>query len=306
MKRTIAAICGLALLIAGCREKNVPVVFPRPIVAGTDSTYNLLSVAGGVLPAPQPHNVLIEEFTGQGCSNCPFGHNTLDQLNSTAGYIGRMNVVSMYYYKVGFIEVIPPPGSTHDFRAVPDSITTRISDLIYGGIGSIPIAGLDRTAGGGSLLFEATQWANVIGTQESVADSLNMDVASSFSSNTATIKVTITYTRDVKTRQNISVFIVEDGIVDYQSYRGKPNDIDSSYVFKDVFRAALSHDYLGDGFLDTMAVKPAGQVYWRKFTYTIDTTKMNPANCRVIAFVNNRGDGGDYRVAQSVQCPLKP
>jgi len=302
MKQLFALLGVISILAAGCREDNIPqFTLKAPTV---DSTYNLVTMPGGsvsLVPATQPHNVLVEEFTGQSCGNCPPAHLLLDNLRAKPSSVGRINVISMYFY--GGSQTAPYDNSKYDLR---DSTCTNIEKLIYSDPNGLPCAGIDRTESGGKLSFLSNLWANLIDTQKMFVDSLNLAVASSYSGTTATVLVTVTYTRDVGSKQNLSVCVLEDSIIDLQEWSGYPGNCDTFYTFNDVFPARLTNNYSGDGLLDTMAVKPLGQVYWRRFTYTLDPAKMNPAHCRVVAFVSNRGDGGDYRVQQSASAPLKP
>jgi len=306
MKKALLGICCFWLILGGCREKDLPISFGAPVVAGNDSAYV------GPVPATQPHNVLVEEFTGQNCDNCPAAHALLDNIAAQPGNVGRINIVSMYFFGGGN-QTFPPKGAKYDFR---DSFATNISNNIYGGLSAIPTAGIDRTLYQNSLALQGSSlWPDAITNQESIIDSVNLSVSSNYNntSGLATIKVTVTYTQPVATSQNISVYIVEDSIIDFQTIPGLMVPVtDSSYLFLDIFRAMVSTPLTGDPILENMAVKPAGQVYWRKYTFNPATTLsgatkiINPAHCQVIAFVNNTGTGGDYRVLQSVQCPLVP
>jgi hypothetical protein len=299
MKKAFIAICCGAVIWAGCKEHDAPIDFGTTVVAGTDSTYKLASA-----PASALHNVLVEEFTGQDCSNCPAAHQQLDVI--AAANPGRINIVSLYF--VGGPQTVPPSGHIYDFR---DSLfATDLSGAgLYGGINGLPAAGIDRTPYQNQLvLVGSTLWGTAIALQESVADSVNLGVSSVYNTTTgiATITDTVTYTQNVSTKQSISIYIVEDSIKDKQADNTAPGLYDTAYIFNDVFRAMVATPVTGDPVLDTMAIKPAGQVYWRKYTFATKGTKiLNPAHCRVIVFVNDPGTGGDYRVLQSVQCRLE-
>lgn len=292
MKKTYGALLGLGLLMAGCKEKDTLINFGNSTTPSTDSAYV------GPVPATQPHNVLIEEFTGQDCPACPSGHATLDAIAAQAGNEGRINIVSVYYE--GGTQTQPPAGAKYDFRIQASS---DLSNLVYGRVNGIPSAGIDRVPYQGKLYFESTNWPDAINSRKAEVDSLNLGVESSFANGTATIKVTVTYTKEVVNPNNLSVYVVEDSMVDVQA---KGLVLDNNYLFLDVLREMLTTAGTGDPFLQGMAVKQPGQVYWRKYTYKPDLAKINPAHCRVVAFVNNPGIGGDYKVLQSAQCRLVP
>ena len=106
--------------------------------------------------------------------------------------------------------------------------------------------------------------------------------------------------------------MVEDSLYDIHADVKASSGFDQNYLYMNVFRAMVSTPYIGDPILDTMTTKPKGQVYWRNYTFNPSVTGVNathivnPAHCRVIAYVNNPGIGNDYRVLQSAQCRLIP
>jgi hypothetical protein len=300
MKNKFLVICCIALAFAGCKENDAPIDFGTAVTAGNDSTY-VLPVTS--IPAADPHNVLIEDFTGQSCSNCPAAHDVLEGLIAT----GHVNVVSLYI--TNFIQTTPPNGAIYDFR---DSTATLICSGIYLGVtgSGIPAGGVDRVPVSSTLLLYSAGWSGAVATQKAVIDSVNLAVASSYNSSdsVATIKVTITYLKPMSTPQNISIVVVEDTMYDKQE---DGTTVDNSYLFTDVYRGMVTSIPAGDAILSTMATKEAGRVYWRRYTYKLKGQGSHPAidptHCRVIAFVNAPGGGtGDYHVLQSVQTKLAP
>ena len=83
-----------------------------PFFAGaqvSDTTYLLTS-----LPATDPHNVLIECFTGTSCSSVPAADSLMDSIKN-AYAPARTNIIN--YYVNGLPQTIPPAGAAHDFRS---------------------------------------------------------------------------------------------------------------------------------------------------------------------------------------------
>ncbi len=296
MKKAFLAISSI-ILFACCKENDTPIVFSHSY--STDSTY----VQTSGLPSADAHNVLIEEFTGASCSNCPAAHTVLLGLEGT----GHVNVVSLYI--TDFTQTTPPSGAHYDFRHLAAS---KIGSGIYGGIGAMPLGGVDRIPLAGSLLLGKSDWNSVVNAQKLLTDSVNLLVSSSFAGGVATITAKITYLQQMSTKQNLTIVIVEDSMVDIQEIvpgTAYPSGYDSTYTFTNVFRDMITSVPLGDPILDTMATKEKGRTFIRKYTYTpaTMTPAIIPAHCRVIAFVNAPGGtGGDFHILQSWKTNLVP
>ncbi len=298
MKKAFLAICCVSLLWSACKENNTPIDFGGNSLIDTtliDTSYIITTV-----PAADPHQVLIEEFTGQSCSNCPFAHSYLDGIATAPGNEGLVNTIGLYIKN--FSQTTPPGGAVYDFRT---DVATTISHDVYGSVGALPTAGVDRTKVAGQVLLNTGDWASTITNRLAATntDSLNLKVTSSYDSTThkATIIATVTYLYNVVNPNNLSIAIVEDGMTDKQEF---PDSVHSGYVFTNVFRemvTASNGDVLG-----TTPVKVQGQVYMKGYSYTPKavTPAIVPANCRVIAFVSNETTG-DRHIIQSAHCKLK-
>ncbi|MES2704474.1 MAG: Omp28-related outer membrane protein [Bacteroidota bacterium] len=300
MKRSLFVICSAILFLSSCEEKAPLIIFKES--AAKDTTYLLSTV-----PGTEAHNVLIEEYTGQSCSNCPAAHVTIE------GYIhakppGRINVIGLYNF--GIQQTVPPNGSHNDFR---DSTATDIGKTIYGTVGQIPTGGVDRVAVAGRVLLNTGEWANVLNTRLDIEDSLNLKVTSSWDAakGEATITALITYTKPVSGMHNLSLVLVEDGIVDIQEYPAFdpnfPSGHDEDYDFTNVFRDMITAAPWGDPLLPAQAIKEPGRVIQKVYTYKpkTKTPAIKPENCKVVAFVNG-SSSANLRIYQSVQTKLKP
>jgi hypothetical protein len=300
-KVLLAFICCAALLLescAGCKENNPSLDFGNTSIS--DTTYVL--AAGSFPSTPNPHNVLVEEFTGQGCSNCPAAHDLLK--TSAAANPNRINIIGLYIY--GPTQGKPPHGSIHDFR---DSIANRINSQVYNGLNNLPSGGVDRVAIAGQVSLAKDLWVNAINTQLTTVDSLNIDVDTRYNATADidTIIVKVTYIKEVKTIQNLSVVIVEDSMRDFQE---NGLHIEADYLFTNVFRDMVTPVPGGVEIGLDRPVKEPGRVYQKIYTYKpkprtlVGEPAIKPKNCKVIAFVNNWGSG-NYRIVQSAQCPLR-
>jgi len=292
--KKILIVAGAIVALASCKETD-PIIKPAP--AMVDTTYVI-----STLPAADPHNVLIEDFTGAACSNCPNAAAVITSLEGNNP--GRINAMGMFV--LDFPQAIPPTGAKYDFRT---DAATEIEDQIYGNVFAEPIGGIDRQALGSAVLGSVYQvqyqnWNTDVATRLDVSDSINLSVSSVYDPNTHTdsIRVITTYLYPTSTAHALSIAIVEDSFVDMQE---QPNTtFDTAYQFNHVLREMATSVPFGDAILPLMATKEAGRVDDRVYIHKV-STQFNPAHCRIIAFVTDAGNKST-NVCQSVQTKMVP
>ncbi len=298
MKNAFLAVSFIFILFTACKEIGPNINMGNANIP-TDTTYVLTTA-----PTADPHNVLVEEFTGQSCPNCPAAHELLIGLQNTNP--GRLNVIGFYIY--GNPQTIPPNGYKYDFR---DSAGTSVGGTIYLGVPVLPCGGVDRMhcpsndIPSSPLLFKSPSWTSFINTRMTISDSLNLSLAGSVydtSTKTATIVAKITYVNQVTIAQNLNIAVVEDSMIDLQD--DGVSGIVPNYVFTGVFRSMVTSVPYGDPIAPTLAVKEAGRVCQKVYSW-----KLKPGlvakHCRIIAYVTNSGGAGSDVVYQSVQIPLQ-
>jgi hypothetical protein len=304
MRKILFALsCGYIISIIGCKEIGPPINLTPgggTVTSGfADSTYMLTATQIAALTTDS-HNVLVEEFTGQTCANCPAAHSALNAIVAQHAD-GNVNVIGLF--PPGIPQANPPAGYVYDLR---DSSAFLIGNSVYNGIIGLPGGGVDRIPGpNGSIEQSRTFWANNITARLGIADSVNLQLKSSYNTTTGVAKIVaaVTYTQALSGKQNLSVVVVEDGIVDLQEF---PDSVHSNYPFNDVCRGMVSSAPFGDPILDTLATKAKGRVLQRTYSYKLKTVTpaIKPANCRVIAFINSTSPNG--QILQSAQTKLAP
>jgi hypothetical protein len=288
MKISTLPILGLiAILAVSCKEKGPLIDFGN--TKSEDTTYVVTP------PAVQPKKVLVEEFTGASCSNCPAARVQL--ANLAAQNPDKLAIMGIHIYN--YVQSAPTKESKHDFRTQDG---TDIGNDVYGSVSMMPSAGIDRMLGGnGERLTLKGVWADLISTRLKVEPIVNIDLTSSFdeAGKKATVTVKVTYNKKTTGTQNISLAIIEDGIVDVQD---SVQTIIHDYHFEHVLR-----DYItpisGVPFLQDKPEKEAGRVYQRTFVYDVNKD-WKPENCKLIAYVHNNA-GNDKEVLQVAEVKLK-
>ncbi len=299
MRKRFLSLFACVLLFASCKENHA-------LVSLTISPPSADSVYQGSVDAAQVHNILVEEFTGASCPNCPAGHAALAALKLQYG--NTLHILGIHPHDTLFAQAFPQPGAQYDFRT---KIGYALEINVFGGLNFMPSAGVDRVLYSGGLLLDRNLWGAAIGARSTDQSSpVNLTVSSSYNPATdtaATIAATIKYVSTVSPGQNLSIAIVEDSLVDAQDSVGIsiPN-----YVFNNVFRDMVTsgNPTSGDPLLASHSSITAGTVNIRTYFYKVNQGAPNfnnnvhvPQHCRVIAFVT---DNTTHAVLQSAECPL--
>jgi hypothetical protein len=291
MKNNLLPIVGAVLLFASCKETAPPIDFgPK----ASDTSYTATP------ETPQQRMVVIEEFTGVTCPNCPAGHTVLKAIEDANA--GR--IVSIGIQAFGVNQAKPAEGpeavTRHDNRT---QAGTDVGNNIFGGISAIPVAGIDRSLFNGGLLVDRNNWTGTVNNRLAMATPANVSITSTYNTSTrqAVIKVHVAYTSAVAKAQNLTVALTESNIVDAQE-GVQPTGWDQDYVHKYVLRDILTAP-TGSAILTNQSVKQPGQVYERIFVYDVNAA-WNADTCEIVAFVSNN-QGADKEIVQGAEAHLK-
>lgn len=189
------------------------------------------------LQTPQAKNVLLEDFTGIRCINCPNAQTELKYL--IAQNSGRLIGVS--HHSVLQDEVYPVSKVE-----LTSGVSQKIEDLlVYPGFK--PSGAIDRAnlLSRPTLCYDYLEWSGGVSTRLNVSTPVNINVTKEFNktSGDLTLDVRMHYTVNETEPNRLSIFIVEDSIVTAQLMPN--NTINENYVHDHVVRLAVS-DTLGD------------------------------------------------------------
>jgi hypothetical protein len=290
MKKLVLSAAAIAMItLQSCEEKGVKIDFGT--IGATDSSYT------AAVETPQVREVLIEEFTGASCTNCPAGHEVVNSIISSNP--GRIVAIAYHTFNGGSVFKPVKDKSIYDFR---DTAATDIGTNIYGSIGSIPIAGIDRVPLSGDMRIDRNFWPSQVNNRLPVTTPVNLSLSSKYSAsnNQVTVVVKVSYTQAVNKKQLLSIGVLESGIIDAQEY---PDSVALNYVHNHIFRKCLTSQYYGTPILDSVSTKQPGLVY--QYTYTfVPSASWKLENCAIVAYVANN-ESGDKEIAQAAEVSLK-
>jgi len=265
----------LAFLFAACSE--IP-----PVI--TPFTGNPGDTSGNI--ENQQRQVLIEEFTGVRCVQCPAGSAEIETLLAIHG--NRLVVIAIH----GGDFAPPFPQSLYDFRT-PEG--TALINFLGPPI-AYPSAVVNRRKfeGKNSIILGRNDWAGFIEQEKAVPPKIKIALEPKFNANTRKLDLEVKlYPQEdiLDPDVRISVMLTESGIVDYQE---TPGGRISDYVHKHALRKAVT-SALGDIVSETLA---SGAVVTKNYSYNLPEA-WNAEKMYAIAFVHLGGNVKD--VLQAIE-----
>jgi len=230
---------------------------------------------GGPIP-PQARRVMVEEFTGVRCINCPGGSVEIENLLNIHGE--RLIAVSIH----AEFFANPYPENMFDFRTPEGEFIINFLGLPE----AYPAAVIDRKQFSGESdlqLVGSGAWAGKIGQQleETAKVSLELDNTYDAASRLLTVNLAGQAIESVNEEVRFTVMITESGIVDAQLTPESSPGKDLDYVHKHVLRKILT---AFDGNVISPSIA-AGESFNETVSFTIPD-EWAVANCEVIAFAH--------------------
>lgn len=229
--------------------------------------------------APQ-RAVLVEDFTGQNCVNCPAAHEVLDLL---VGQYGD-NVIPVSIHAGHFATAVSASNDARLGLMQPEG--NQLNDRW--GITSYPMGVVNRS--GSPLVSDS--WAAAVRAQLALPTTLGIEVEARLNpANTNELLITSTFTPAADIDATLHVWIVESGIVAFQ--RDQTTRI-PDYVHNNVYRASVNG-------IDGEPLKLTARVHDTvSHTIALRTDKYEtwvPANLKAIVFAE--GADGVIQAAQA-------
>lgn len=211
-------------------------------------------------------NVLIEDFTGQRCINCPLA---AEALVSIQELYGSDHVIAVSIHGGDFAVSTPPNG-----LATP----TGEEYVSNWSVESFPSGLVDRVGG----LREFTSWSAGVITRLQMEPAVDIDVENSYDPTNRELSINVSATGNEEVSGKLSVWLVESNIVAPQIM---PNgEYNLQYVHNHVFRTSVNGTWGEDV---TIA---EGETETKSYTVTLDST-WKAENMAIVAFISNDDDG---------------
>ncbi|MCF8244877.1 MAG: Omp28-related outer membrane protein [Saprospiraceae bacterium] len=277
MKKYIFLLASAILFFSACEE--IP-----PKVTG--------SMGGPVDPNPidsQLRQVIIEEFTGVRCVQCPGGSAFIQDLLAIHGQ--QLIAVSIH---AGDFST-PYSASLYDFRTEEGNQLLSYLDEPFG----FPSAVVDRKLFTGQFDLQLGQgdWAGFIASEMAIAPKVRIGIEPGFNAGTRKLTADVTiYVDEAITAPDVrlSIMLTENNIRDLQITPSSSTPI-PDYNHRHVLRDMLTQ-YNGDPISEPLS---QGAEITRSFSFTMPAD-WKEENCEVIAIVSLAGASKEVLQAHQV------
>ncbi len=226
-------------------------------------------------PSSVYRKILLEEYTGHNCSNCPEGHEKLEFLHDIYGD----TLIAIGLHTGSYAR--PNNSSPHDFR------TQAGNELMEDyGISAWPTAIINRKHNDGGGLAMSI-WQNALQSVDRSHVYAAIQMINQFNTSDSSLKVNVKVSMldDYNYPVRLALFLVEDGIVSRQL---KGSEFIEDYVHNHVLRNALNGTY-GD-MLTSNGILEKGLAYTYGFKTSLKYRDLNPDASNDIHFVQPNPD----------------
>lgn len=227
----------------------------------------------------QNRNVIIEEFTGRNCPNCPDGHRYANEIvHEYPGRVWAVNVHAGAYAPTTYPNLITTDGTQIDR---------------YSGVQGYPMGAVNRVKTAGR-----NEWSGLSKQQLQEIAEVNLDGMVVINPATREAKITVEayYTKDSKADNNyLTIMMLQDSILGSQSGANynPAQIIDGQYCHMHVLR-----DVITETFGDEIAPTTAGSLVTKQYVYNIPEVIGSPNGVEVdldnisfVAFVTEKVNG---------------
>ncbi|MCB0737218.1 MAG: Omp28-related outer membrane protein [Bacteroidetes bacterium] len=292
----LAALPSLAFY--ACEETGADYLFQKPKSAGGFE----ISKRPDSTAEKQLKGILIEDFTGYNCQNCPKAADELHRIDSV--FEGRIVPVAIHAEPQNFTDPSTKDKSKYDLRSEDSKAIYNLVQVD----GQLPKGAVDRKIfdfyAPGVLHMPYLSWNQAV--EERIAETSPCNINFKLVERTNdSLKFTITvfYHESVNEPQYLTVYVLENGIEDYQL---DGRDWVSNYSFEHVLRYVptnITGDVLeqtiakGDVFKKTFSIPVAKGVDGETYKTSWKAEKLS-----VAAFVTH---AGGLEVVHAAQSKLK-
>lgn len=273
MKKILLFLFGAATLFSSCDVLEGP--FDEKIAVDTT--------------AGPKRKILLEDFTGHTCGNCPCAAKEAMRLDTA--FEGRIIIVASH---VGFFAEPYANGTKFrsDFRTPAG---TEVNDYFQIDAQGLPQGMVNRKEFNNARVLSSTAWSSAISpfvtdTNLSKHPDAAITIGATYNSanRTASIDVNSKYLNVGNSNHQLVVYVVEDSIINWQKFYASCGGVDKDvpdYVHRHMLRGAVNSTW-GDPLYTSGSTIPIGTSINKNYTQVLDPS-WDEKHIYFVAFIQD-------------------
>jgi thiol-disulfide isomerase/thioredoxin len=241
---------------------------------------------GGVVVVTGEQKVLIEDFTGFRCGNCPAAAEIASNLYNA--YKGKVIVLGIHSGQT----FASPRGKLYseDFRTI---VGEELFNTFLGATGGQP-NGMVNRAGDGNKIISPDGWSAQVAAELEKEAKATIDLKPTYDSNTQvlTVDVDIRWLSNGAEDDHLAVYLSEDSIIYPQKDYRRPSlglsEDDSNFVHMHVLRSAVGQFGTWG---ESIPSQPSGSTVKKRYTLSFAGKPWKPKYCSVIGILHSKDEG---------------
>jgi len=230
--------------------------------------------------------VLIEEFTGFRCGNCPEAGEISEGLVEHSN--GRVILIEIH--AGGLAD--PTPIRTYNFK-------TQVGNDIanYYSLPATPFGMVNRVSYGGAVLLSPTSWGTAIGIESQKPAYVKLDLNAMYNqfSREMSLDVKMKFLQQTSQKLNVVAYITEDSVIQYQKDDRRQDVNILNFNHMNVLRGSMNGTW---GELISDNTIPANTEILKNMKYVIENSKdWVPKNLNLVVAIIN----ADSKEVQQVE-----
>lgn len=231
--------------------------------------------------------VLVEDFTGHTCPNCP---KAADEIKTLENLYGEKVVAMALHVSSTFAEPQPPTFPA-EYRTVEG---TAIDDFFNVSAAGLPKGMINRLEIQGSAIIPYQSWGSEVSNIINLPLDAWISMKNTFneSQNKVTTELKIDFENSISDEIKLCVFLVEDSIISPQKDLNAPGGKITNYVHMHMLRKGLT-----PAFGESLVSNPTASTSEISKTYSLVLSSENvPKHCKIVAYIYK---ASNYEVIQA-------
>lgn len=261
------------------------------LFTGCDEVAPPYKQSGGIVIVKGTQKVLIEDFTGYRCGNCPAAAKIASDLHEV--YKDKVIVLGIH----SGATFASPRGKLYaaDFRT---QVGEELLSTFLGLTGGQPNGMVNRSGSNGKIIAP-DGWAAQVSTELEKEAKASIDLTPKYDSVTQilTVDVQVKWLSAGGPDDHLAVYLSEDSIIypqkDYRRPSQGLSEDDTNYVHMHMLRGAIG-EFGTWG--EQVSSKPAGTSITKRYTLSFAGKPWRPKYCSVVGILHDKQEGSVIQV----------